>query len=525
MPTVTPAKKTATQKAVSKSDRAVIYPTVTFQPYWSGEGGLGPITHKLARQFLGWETEAEYAARRIKDNPKLKEKELKFREFLLRDGAGEKVVCSNNNKNRPFDEGNAKRLAQVILNREWAGPLNFPGETCNGEDILIDRTGEVISGQHTLAGLIFAWEIWSGVRKVKGGDQSGHWHDLWPEDQFPDGPVIEKGIKFGLSSDPRIIRTIDNVRPRSLSDVFYTSPLFAKLKTSSQRRECSEMLQAAVKVLWSRTGADEDRFLRYMTHAVACDWVDRHKKLLNCVAHIYEENSGDGRALSNLSLRPGVCAALMYLAASGESDGDAYRNAEPPSEKKMNFDRMDKAGEFWSLIGTCPDFEAVREGLAVLVDPANPSSDEGRQVEKTVLLAKAWKAFLDGAKEIAPSDVELHYETGADGLLHLMDWDDFGGIDLGEPKSPDKDSNGGDEEPPEEEVENGKAEAAEKKRRKAEEVEARLQAAKRKKNGKAEDHVPDGSIMDWEPPVEEAEVDDEPTAEGDPSVEDEMSEE
>jgi hypothetical protein len=108
------------------------------------------------------------------------------------------------------------------------------------------------------------------------------------------------------------------------------------------------------------------------------------------------------------------------------------RNLDTPTGQFLVWDRWDKACEFWALLIQKKNspLEPIRIALGNLVDLGSGAS--GRLSEKLVLLAKAWEWFLTG--EPIPEEFSLKYWTTADGVKHLDEWPDFGGIDLGEPE-------------------------------------------------------------------------------------------
>lgn len=413
--------------------RDIIYPNPEPKCYW--EGAEGPITCALAKQLIGWESEPEYTARMIQEDPSIKPEAAMFGDdFFMRDLNGHKVRCWNNAHNRPFGEETAKEYAQSILKRDWAGPTTMPGETVNGETIIIGRTGQVTSGQHRLIGLILACMMWAGKDKLK-------WEVYWPTE-----PVMESLLFFGASEDPRVTRSLDNVRPRTTADVIYTSNIFKGLK-STEHKECARMLAKALDFLWVRTGVNEEgKATVYQTHSESLNFHERHPRLLDCVKHIFEENAD--RSLSNvkaheeskgISLSPGTCAGMLYLMGCSSSDGDLYRNMEVRSEKKLAWDNWERACEFWvELSGGQGEGKVIRAALNTLIDE---DGKEGRQVEKVTLLTKAWLMF-NANDPIEFEDPPLKYVI-RNGTVHLDEWPSLGGIDIGptkkvEPKAPTK---------------------------------------------------------------------------------------
>ena len=472
-PILKPRKKPAPAKDAAE----VLYPEVKVK-LCSGEDA---ITREQMQTILGWETEEQYRVRL--NDPKAK---IPANSVILDDLNGNPVACWFNTKNRPFKLEHAKKLAQDILNRNWC---------LNGETIVISATGQIHSGQHRGIAFVLACQEWAG----KNRERYRH--------QWKTEPVLEAIVVTGISDDPKTVRTLDNVMPRSESDVFYTSPLFAALEPSD-KRECSRMLAKAVDFLWLRTGAGDLRGGKvYQTHSQSIDFIDpRHPSLLKCLKTIFSCNAE--RAISNLKLSPGQCSAVMYLMAAGRTDGDQYRNAEPaPSEKHVDFELHDKAEEFWDALASGDEslLLPIRAALGALVDP--DSETGGRTVEKVTVLAKAWACWQDGIPltytahgpvdaEREKGDIGLTYDVDDDGTWQLTDRHGFDGIDLG--PTEEKES---DPEVSEEEVQRLKLEE---RKRKADQLLANLNKAKAAKAAAA-----NGSAI---PPVKDEVRNSEPSA-------------
>ncbi len=495
-------------------ERPILYPIVQCEIC----AGTDAINVDIAKQILGWQTEDEYALFMTAENPGIKDSDPyimpggsittfgKAKEFgdifMLKDEEGNKIRCHNNLDNRPFDEGWSRGLAQSILNFQWAGPLTIsepvkgtynpdpnaapvtidgieygpgdeitlPAGTVNGSTIVISRTAKVESGQHSLVGLVLAWQAWWKDRKK---------YPAWADSTG--GPVLETIIITGISEDRRVLMTVDNCKPRSEADVFYTSPLFQSL-TPGDRKECSRMLAAAVDLLWKRTKRQG-----YRTHAEVCGFVEGHMKLLKCIEHLFVENaSKGGRKISSLRLSAGQCAALCYLmGCSGpKTDSDEYRNGTPPKEKGKHLDwsLFDRAKEFFGMLGAAPELQPVRVMLKSLVDSGVPDESGievqglgGRANEKLAVLAKAWAVFKEG-HEIEGADLKLEYhEDEETGELKLMTMADFGGIDV-----PDKAPSIDPPAPSEDELEKRKEEECKKR---VEEAAAKIAAIRAGKSG------------------------------------------
>lgn len=464
-----------------KPERKVHYPVISINGVEIPRANLR-MTVAIAKDILGWETEAEYAQRLSKlppeqgggreleayvfkspsdsepsSNPDVQAKRARLAkapEYHFITPAGDKVICWRNANNRPLDEGWVDRLAQDILTRNFL---------FNCETIIVSKTRLIESGQHRLIALIWASILWAGPN-------AEHWRTFWPEE-----PWIETLVACGADESPEVLMTLDNTKARSEADNFYTSDLIDWTTRSTAKKECARYLQACIDLLWRRTGAEgSGSFARYKTHAVSMDFVSKHPTILQCVRHIWEENSSEGRAISALGLSPGQCAAMLYLMGTCESDGDTYRHhpsTAERSEEQLDFGMMEKAKQFFSLLAASdPDvangnreaqrmFAPVRKAFALIVDPETGAG--GRMEERTAILAKAWAQFVQG-HQIEDADLELRYEEEHDSVGNvtkrlLDECPTFGGIDVGIVKKAKTDRPAGTKAPTARETEESKA--------------------------------------------------------------------
>lgn len=425
----------------------VVYDKLEMVEY-STTNPRGPLTIEKMKAYMGWETEKQFKERKCVEVPGSKPEMWFFGDqFHCLNVAGEKVRTNNNAHNRPFDLEWCKELIHTVLEGQWAGPHTIPGETVNGETIRVSKYGRVLSGQHQMTAGILAGE-WLHKTRDAGADTPDN--PKYPAWRKEGNPFLETIVIRGMSEDPRVLMSIDYVKPRTAADVFYTSEVF-KNCTSPERKELCRMLASAVDVLWTRTDTRG-----YRTHPEIVAFLDRHKKLLDCVLHLFEENSAKGgKKISRLRLQPGVCAGLTYImASSGEkTDGDVYRNESPPTEKNLDWSNWDKATEFWVMLTGAKDFLPVRTALGRLYDSTVDNEDNqglgGRGPEKLAILAKAWEVWLhttggvtftdddlgpEGALCLSYSDLDDTGKKLPNGEIKLLDIADFYGIDCPEVK-------------------------------------------------------------------------------------------
>lgn len=453
---------TAPKKAkAQEAPREVIFPKYDAKIY----AGDKALTVEQAKKLLGWEEETE---------------ENKLKEWTLKDENGTPVVCKNNDHNRPFTESWCRTIAQDILNRHYA-PLGP-----NGETIIIGKTGRVLSGQHRLIALVLANQIWEGPQKF-------HWEEKWPT-----APTMETFVAYGVDESDETTRTLDNVRPRTLSDVLFVGQDYGKYKGKDRKTLCN-MMDYAVRLLWHRTGADCDAFAPKRTHSEALDFISRHPRIIRAVKHIFEENKeqifGTGMK-STIRIGPGYAAGLLYLMGASTSDLDSYRNMDPPGEKKVKWDNWDRAEEFWVELAKGVKGE-LKPAIHAMAGLANEETGTGgTMAERTAILCKAWNVFAKKQK-LRDKDVELERPPDEDGIPQLAECPTVGGIDMGDPKpgdatdvqdpnvEPDAEHNEPQPEPEPEPKGRGKLAKAERASAKKKEEEAKAEAAKAPQASKA----------------------------------------
>lgn len=406
------------QEPETKATRELIYDHLEIDEY-SSTAPKGPVDPEWCKTALGWETESEFKKRKCEEVPGSKPDNWKFDDvFHCKNISGEKVRCNNNAHNRSFDQGWCDSLKHTVLYGQWAGPFTIPGETVNGETIRISKYGEVLSGQHQMTGCVLADEQ---LAKDRADGVDNPTKPKYPTWRTQGHVFIETIVIKGMSEDPRVLMTVDYVKPRTAGDVFYTSSVF-KSCTAPERKELCKMLASAVDFLWTRTDARG-----YKTHPEVVGFLERHKTLLKTTLHIFEENKtreGKGRGISKLRLSPGQCSAIGYIQGSSgpKTDGDVYRNEEPaPSERGLDWSMWGKAESFWTLLGSGKDFAPVRNALYHLIDSEILSEDNqgmgGRAEEKLAILCEAWGRWKE---HTGTGDVFDDGDLAEDGILSLV---------------------------------------------------------------------------------------------------------
>lgn len=388
-----PAVKPTTKPVAKPAQREAIYPTVTSK-VCSGETA---ITVQQAKELLGWQEETE--AEPFKNK------------FMLQTADGTKVRCNNNRNNREFKHSLALKWTGEILKGNWQ---------LNGETIIIGCTGQTLSAQHRLVGLVMAGQEWA--------KEPSKW-PFWQEE-----PTLQTILVTGICEGDATVNTIDTAKPRSLADVLYRSPLFAKMQ-QGDRSKCARITEAAIGILRERTGATLNAFSPGKpTHSDSVNFLDNHLKLVACVKHIYEEN-GEDKIHTYLPL--GEASALMFLMGCCTSDQSKYKAAETPCEKLLDWATWTKAENFWvQFAGNDKSMLPIRTVLGQL----GTANETGKATnnERRAVMVQAWNAFANG-QPITESVLELAHVTDQETLVRkLVDCPVVGGIDIGSIKEVDE---------------------------------------------------------------------------------------
>ena len=329
-------------------------------------------------------------------------------EFLFIDRKGVKIRCSNNVINRPLYMSHVDAVLQEALNKRWE---------VNTEPIIIGITGQVLDGQHRLIAFYLA-------NQELEGPNAEYWKAI-----HGDNPILFPTlVTYGCSEEDKVVNVMNTCKPRSIADVVYRSEFFKGL-TSQERKSVSRLTDHCIKLLWHRTGADKDAFAPKRTHAEALDFLSRHQKVVKCISHIVSENAEGG--ITRL-ISPGYAAALMYMMASSNTDGDVYHHAESSSsksEKTIDFSLWDKAESFWTEITTSKNFQPVRLAIANLHD--EDVGLGGTLTEKLGVLIKAWGVYLS-EEAFTKRNVSLKYQMDDEGFRRLVEFPKLSGIDRGE---------------------------------------------------------------------------------------------
>lgn len=394
-------KKGAAKKAAAEPAREVLYPRYDVRLFVRdpakavlGEDGqplIEPMTAAIAKEFLGWQVEAD--GENFADN------------YLLIDKNGKKARCTNNLLNRPFYPQLAEDWMLEVLRLKWQ---------MNGEQVIIDEYGMVHDGQHRLIGLILAEQTWLLDQK-KPKDQR-KWAGYWKEE-----PCIDCSVFLGIKGTDEVVNTINTGKPRSLADVLFRSACFRKQDTAT-RLVASKVLNAAIKTLWYRTSQQLASSAPRRPHSESLEFLANHERLLECVKFIQEEGD-DGKLAPFLPHGPAAC--LLYLMGSAASDGEAYVVAN--TEKVLDWSLWDKAQSFWvDLAANGKATEALREALLKI--PAELGGKYNLDLRCATLI-KAWNLYSDG-KKLTLDTVEVETSTNELGQPILAEMPRCGGIDV-----------------------------------------------------------------------------------------------
>lgn len=333
-------------------------------------------------------------------------------EYHLKDAGGRKVRCHNNMVNRPIKYPQVVRYCQDILRGHWL---------LNGETIIIGKSGRVMNGQHRLVGVVLADYLFSKSPKD------------YPNVKGPIG--INTIVVFGVEETDEVFVTIDNGLARSLADVIYLSPYFAKSSTSERKRLAS-MASHAIRLLWTRTGIKYGTTSPQQTHTESVEFLDNHPTLLSCFRFVLDEEKSSKGDLSK-ALTLGYLSAIMYLMITSGSDPDSHEDSNGmTSETSLNLDRKEMAETFVrDLAARTASFTDVWKVIADTLTKTDDPNDEfgigGTAEERIGILAKAWQKYSSGEPMLA-DDLRLRYVVNKNGRKVVAECPLFGGIDRGD---------------------------------------------------------------------------------------------
>ena len=417
MPKKSNGGKNGTADLVPKAappDRPIVYPELCVNGVPIPPDKLR-VTDEIMKTLMGWESEADYAARLQAENPELAKTPEKCTfpatlAVLLTDEYGHRVVCHNNLSNRDFHENDARAYAQEVLERRWR--LN--GETC-----IVGNRASALSIQHRGAGLVLACQMW---------EKDPAAYPAWKE-----RPWIETLVVTGVDEGYETVQTLDNGVPRTLADTLATGRVFDDWKldgkplTRDKRSEASKLTDHAVDVAWRRTGAGFGT--KYQTNAASRDFLNRHPGLIRACKHLFEENQNYGLRTLKIPGMPALCY-LMGLSGTDPDAAKAYFASEAPTDVDLDFSAVDKAEEFWSMLAAgdkelAPLFAvltAITDGayggeqlpdkrVAAVVNGWNQWSTKSRLSKESI---QPQVIIVDGEKRLDPERVPT-----------------VGGIDLG----------------------------------------------------------------------------------------------
>lgn len=375
------AKTSSKPKAAKLQEPEVVYHKIEVK-YHTAEN---PLTADMAKKYLGWTTTGF------------------DKNHSLLDLDGNKVWLNNNLKNRPVTRAQYETIKQDILHGRWV---------FNGDSMVVSKYGNTVQCQHRLIALVLADQTWQ--------KQQGQYSKWWPTP-----PALTCIVVRGTEETPNVINTYDTGKPRTLADAIYQSHYFSD-KDKIQRGNACRATDYAIRMLWHRTGADDNAFTPRRTMAESMNFLERHSRVLEMVNHVLEEN--DKQSLTRY-LSPGYFSALAYLMAASDTERQndektGYIDVLTPDESNINFDRWDQAQQFICLIGQQnKKFEALKEIYGEWID-------EGVSLNmKLCCLIKTWSLWIAG-EPITPDAIRPKTKTNGEGIKELIEHPSVGGIDF-----------------------------------------------------------------------------------------------
>jgi len=373
-----------------KVEKKIVYDTIKALPYFDKKynpKSLGALTAAKAKQYLGWQEDSDSLGHSNTG-------------FHFKDRNGIRIRCSNNLQNRKFSSGIAHDYMLELLRGKWE---------LNGESCVIDETGMVQDCQHRFIGLVWAVQEWTKRP------------DKWPE--WNTEPVMNTIVMTGISSDDKVINTLNTGRKRSLGDVFYRSEYFRDVG-QLKRQRMAKVAESAIKFIWYRTVQASLSQAPRMPHSEAIQLVESHPRILEAVRYIVDRNGNNNLIQGYLPL--GQATACFYLMGTSNTDRSEYEPVR--TEEAMDFDTWRNAKDFLKLVLIkSKHVEPLLEALLGI--PDDVSGGYVRDLRFGVL-AKSWDLYLK-KKKLTEENVSLKHGKDEYGHPTLLESPLFGGLDLG----------------------------------------------------------------------------------------------
>jgi hypothetical protein len=260
-----------------------------------------------------------------------------------------------NCKNRPLNLKRVYRYAQTMVDEKWAGQGD--SESTNGEPIILDVDGFIVSGAHRLLAVVLSKK------------------------------TIEFVIIKGVS--PKTADMVDTGDARKLGDVLYRRHLMNNEDdlSESKRIRLNKDLAVALRLVWLRSTGQKVSGGEKLSIPDSVAFGLQHPELVECVEKISEINGSHKNAISNL-VSLGYAAAMMYLM------------------KKSGADNADgKALEFWETFAQLSDRSITEKsepciaGLVFVLDKNARGDTKYSRDAICTLITRTWLAWTDAFNE------------------------------------------------------------------------------------------------------------------------------
>jgi hypothetical protein len=344
-----------------------------------------PLTVAEAKKLLGWKV--------VDDEPY----------HLVDKTDGKKFVrFANSTANRPFRSILSKQYASDILRNKWE---------LNGETIIIDAKNQIVSGQHRLAGLVFA--EWDRLTKPQYYQENYGWK----------GPcsiqaIVVKGVK------PDSADSVDKGQKRSHGDVLFRRHEFKGTYGDREKQMLANDLAVAARLLWLRLGGKDVSDAPKFLHSEMLDLIEAHPGLKTFTQFVFDEDGGDTRKESKIKqyVSRGYLAAMAYLMATRHTDPVKYLETG-----EIDISAQSEAEEFIVMLANggdktgSPTYELRSEYAR------QTAKGGGRDRDTDVLgpMVKAMNAYITGATltgktiKLKPGEIDKQRPMlgGIDGTL------------------------------------------------------------------------------------------------------------
>lgn len=273
-----------------------------------------------------------------------------------------------NNTNRPYRKGISQRYAEDIIRKEWKRTL---------EPLTFDTTGEGVSLQHRLGGLLLAEK--KRAKNPEYFTEAYGWND-----------EVTMPVTLAFGADPDGNDLQDRGQQRSAKDVLFRRSEFPDIKESDLKRLTADLAVAA-RLCWLKLGSKKVSDAPHFPHSELISFIEKHPKLKEMVSYVYAEDGKKDKKIVTYLKSRGYLAGLVYL--FGISDTPTVGD-----ENDWDFSKWDTAQDFISRFAAGV-FEDENDPILQLREWLTKEMSKDKKPTRDMkvnMIIKVWNAYVAG---------------------------------------------------------------------------------------------------------------------------------